>query len=67
VAASTEDEPFEEALFEAPGTGSDTGTDTGTGESAEEAPRKQTAKSSRGRGRASVPSWDEIMFGTPKD
>ena len=37
------------------------------GEPAAEAPAKQPARPAKGRGRASVPSWDEIMFGTPKD
>ena len=34
---------------------------------AEEPAAKQPARAAKGRGRASVPSWDEIMFGTPKD
>ena len=70
-----------EALFEAsevaPAPETDTGHETGhdagddvgdvaPGDAAAEEPRKPT-KPARSRGRASVPSWDEIMFGTPKD
>lgn len=77
--AAHEDEPFD-ALFEAPeppaeppvteaptepvGDPAADGSDEGAGDTEEAPSRKQPAKARR---RASVPSWDEIMFGTPKD
>ncbi len=54
--AREEEQEEAEALFEVP--------------PAEQAPASEPverpARVSRARGRASVPSWDEIMFGTPK-
>jgi hypothetical protein len=77
-----DEDPFEEALFAAPvpeprdepapetaaaADPAEAAEAAGPAPEAEAEPRKQPAKSARGRGRASVPSWDEIMFGTPKD
>jgi hypothetical protein len=69
-------DPFEEALFAAPvpeprqeaaPAARDAASDPEADAERAEPARKPAAKAGRGRGRASVPSWDEIMFGTPKD
>ena len=68
-----DDEHFEEALFAAPAPEApavpeqESAADDDRSSEPEEQAAKQPARASRGRGRASVPSWDEIMFGTPKD
>jgi hypothetical protein len=54
--AREEEQEEAEALFEVPPAEQATAAE----------PVERPARVSRGRGRASVPSWDEIMFGSPK-
>ncbi|MDX6327389.1 MAG: hypothetical protein QOK15_3743 [Nocardioidaceae bacterium] len=65
----------DEIIDEAAGAAAAEATDSATGPAADDASgtgeevvddRPQQRKASRGRGRASVPSWDEIMFGSSR-
>jgi hypothetical protein len=60
--ATAGDEPAAEPESE-PGTEPAARTATGDEESRARPQRRSDKRSRRGRGRASVPSWDEIMFG----